>query len=127
MILKKSNDVESEHSSPHSLSKESSSSSKTKFFEKDPMLLRRMIGQDQSEIEPTQRKNIFQSGCKINKWVCSLIIDGGSSTKVASTRLVEKLCLETIPHAKPYKLAWISKEREIDVNKQVLINFSISY
>jgi len=67
MILKKSNDVESEHSSPHSLSKESSSSSKTKFFEKDPMLLRRMIGQDQSEIEPTQRKNIFQSGCKINK------------------------------------------------------------
>ena len=40
-------------------------------------------------------------------------------------RLVEKLSLETIPHAKPYKLAWISKEGEIDVNKQVLINFSI--
>jgi len=38
---------------------------------------------------------------------------------------VEKLSLETIPHAKPYKLAWISKEGEIDVNKQVLINFSI--
>jgi len=32
MILKKSNDVESEHSSPHSLSKEPSYSSKTKFF-----------------------------------------------------------------------------------------------
>jgi len=46
------------------------------------MLLRRMIGQDQSEIEPTQRENIFQSRCKINKWVCSLIIDGGSSTNV---------------------------------------------
>jgi len=44
MILKKSNDVESEHSSPHSLSKESSYSSKTKIFEKDPLLLRRMIG-----------------------------------------------------------------------------------
>jgi len=65
-------------------SKESSSSSKTKIFEKDPMLLRRMIGQDQSELEPT----IFQSRCKINKWVCSLIIDEGSSTNVASTRLV---------------------------------------
>jgi len=38
---------------------------------------------------------------------------------------VEKLSLETIPHAKSYKLAWISKEGEIDVNKQVLINFSI--
>ena len=59
MILKKSNDVESEHPSPHSLSKEPSSSSKTKIFEKDPMLLTRMIGQDQSELEPTQRENIF--------------------------------------------------------------------
>ena len=85
MILKKNNDVESEHSSPHYLSKESSSSSKTKIYEKDPMLLRRMIGQDQSELEPTQREKIFQSRCKINKWVCSLIIDGGSSTNVAST------------------------------------------
>ena len=72
-----------------------------------------------------QRENIFQSRCKINKWICSLIIDGGSSTNVAGTRLGEKLSLETIPHAKPYKLAWISKEGEIDVNKQVLINFSI--
>jgi len=67
MILKKSDDVESEHSSPHSLSKGSSSSSKTKIFEKDTMLLRRMIGQDQSELEPTQRENHFQSRCKINK------------------------------------------------------------
>jgi len=67
MILKKSNDVESEHSSPYSLSKESSSSSKTKICEKDPMLLRCMIDQDQSELEPTQRENIFQSRCKINK------------------------------------------------------------
>jgi len=38
---------------------------------------------------------------------------------------VEKLSLETIPHVKLYKLAWISKKGEIDVNKQVLINFSI--
>ena len=38
---------------------------------------------------------------------------------------MEKLSLETIPHSKHYKLAWISKEGEIDVNKQVLSNFSI--
>jgi len=44
---------------------------------------------------------------------------------VASKSVVEKLGLETIPHAKPYKLTWISKEGKIDVNKQVLINFSI--
>jgi len=44
---------------------------------------------------------------------------------VVSTRLVEKLSLEIIPHAKPCKLTWISKEGEINVNKRVLINFSI--
>ena len=72
-----------------------------------------------------KEKTFFNLDAKLKKWVCSLIIDGGSSTNIASTRLVEKLSLETIPHAKPYKLAWISKEGEIDVNQQVLINFSI--
>ena len=117
MILKKSNDIESEQSSPLSLSKESSSSSTTKNFESDPMLIRHMIGQDQNELELIQRENIFQTKFQINKWVCFLIINGGSSTNVASTRLVEKLGLETIPYGKPYKLAWISKEGKIYVNK----------
>jgi len=52
-------------------------------------------------------------------------VDGGSSTNVASIRVVEKLGLPTISHAKPYKLQWLSKEGEIMVNKQVLITFSI--
>jgi len=72
-----------------------------------------------------KEKTFFNLDAKLKKWVCSLIIDGGSSTNIASTRLVEKLSLETIPHAKPYKLAWISNDGEIDVNKQVLINYSI--
>ena len=49
---------------------------------------------------------------------CSLIIDSGSCVNVASTRVVDKLGLKTIPHAKPYKFSWLSE-------KQVLINFSI--
>jgi len=84
-----------------------------------------MLSQVQKELESTQRENIFHSRCLINNKVCSLIIDGRSSANVASTRVVEKHSLETIPHAKPYKLTWISKEEEIDVNIQVLINFSI--
>jgi len=43
---------------------------------------------------------------------------------VASTRVVDKLGLKTIPHAKPYKLSWL-KEEDIKVTQQVLINFSI--
>jgi len=44
---------------------------------------------------------------------------------VASTKVVDKLALKTIPHAKPYKLSWLSEEGEIKVDKQVLINFFI--
>ena len=54
-----------------------------------------------------------------------LIIDSGSCVNVASTKVVEKLGLKIIPHAKPYKLSWLSEEGEIKVDKQVLINFSI--
>ena len=52
-------------------------------------------------------------------------MDGGSCTNVASTRVVEKLGLSTISYSKPYKLQWLSKKREIIVNKEVLITFAI--
>ena len=52
-------------------------------------------------------------------------MDGGSCANVASTRVVDKLGLPTISHAKPYKLQWLSEKGEIKVNKQVLIAFSI--
>jgi hypothetical protein len=38
-----------------------------------------------------QRENIFHTRCYVNNKVCSMIIDGGSCTNVASTTLVEKL------------------------------------
>ena len=83
-----------------------------------------MLGQVPKEFE-NQRENIFHSRCQINNKTCSLIIYSGSCVNVASTRVVDKLGLKTIPHAKPYKLSWLSEQGEIKVNKQVLINFSI--
>ena len=75
--------------------------------------------------DDTQRENIFHFICLVNGKVCSLIIDGGSCTNVASTRLVEKLGLKTTPHPKPYKLQWLSDNGELVVDKQVLLTFSI--
>ena len=72
-----------------------------------------------------QRENIFHTRCHINNKVCSMIIDGGSCTKVASTILVEKLNLPTLKHPKPYKLQWLNDFGEVKVNKQVLVSFSI--
>ena len=51
-----------------------------------------------------QRENIFHTRCHVNNKVCSMIIDGGSCTNVASTTLVENLNLPTLKHPRPYKL-----------------------
>jgi hypothetical protein len=72
-----------------------------------------------------QRENIFHTRCHINNKVCSMIIDGGSCTNVASTILVEKLNLPILKHPKPYKLQWLNDCGEVKVNKQVLVSFSI--
>jgi len=57
--------------------------------------------------------------------ICSLIIDDGSCTDVASQRLIEKLALKTSPHPRPYKLQWLSENGELVVDRQVLICFSM--
>ncbi|XP_045821849.1 uncharacterized protein LOC123914712 [Trifolium pratense] len=72
-----------------------------------------------------QREHIFHTRCHINDKVCSLIIDGGSCTNVASTLLVEKLSLPTLKHSNPYRLRWLNDCGDINVTKQVMISFSI--
>jgi hypothetical protein len=72
-----------------------------------------------------QRENIFHTRCYVNNKVCSMIIDGGSCTNVASTTLVEKLSLPLLKHPRPYKLQWLNECGEVKVNKQVLVAFTI--
>jgi len=131
MILNPKGEVESEHSFPplpksssSHTSSQSSSEDEIKPNEGGLLVVRCILGQVPKEFE-NQRENIFHSRCQINNKTCSLIIDSGSCVIVASTRVVDKLGLKTIPHAKPYKLSWLSEESEIKVDKQVLIKFSI--
>jgi len=84
-----------------------------------------MLCQVLKPFDESQRENIFYTRCLINDKLCSLIVDGGSCANVASSRVVEKLGLPTISHAKPYKLQWLREDGKIIVNKQVLIAFSI--
>jgi len=91
--------------------------------ESDLLVVRRMLGHVQKPFDETQRENIFHIQCLINNNLYFMIVDEGSCTKVASTKVVEKLGLPTISHTKPYKLQWFSKKSELIVNKQVLIAF----
>ncbi|RDX95268.1 hypothetical protein CR513_22231, partial [Mucuna pruriens] len=55
----------------------------------------------------------------------TLLMFGQSNANVASLRLVEKLCLPTIPHPKTYKLQWLSEKGEIIVVKQVFVELTL--
>ena len=79
----------------------------------------------QSIDDEQQRENIFHTRCQVQGKLCSVIIDGGSCTNVASTLMVEKLNLPTTKHPTPYKLQWLNDGGELKVTKQVLVSFSI--
>ena len=64
----------------------------------DLLVARRVLNVQVKEEENNQRENLFHTRCLVNDKVCSVIIDGGSCTNVASTYLVEKLALTTLKH-----------------------------
>jgi len=72
-----------------------------------------------------QRENIFLTRRLINDKVCSMIIDSGICTNVASVTLVRKLGLNTIRHERSYQLQWLNECGVVGVNRQVMIFFSI--
>ncbi|RDY13239.1 hypothetical protein CR513_01870, partial [Mucuna pruriens] len=72
-----------------------------------------------------QHEHNFHTRCHINDEVCSMIIDSGSCTNVASTIIVEKINLQTAKHTRPYKLQWLSNIGELKVDKQVLVPLAI--
>ena len=81
------------------------------------LVARRALSAQANEEDEVQRDNIFHTRCHVNDKVCSMIIDRGSCTNVASTVLVEKLNLTTLKHPKPYKLQWLNDSGEVRVNK----------
>ena len=86
---------------------------------------RRSLSVLAKEDDDAQRKTIFQTRCFIKDMVCSLIIDGGSCTNVASTTLVDKLDLSMTNHPRPYKLHWLNDNGGVKVVQQVVVPFKI--
>ncbi|XP_071900973.1 uncharacterized protein [Coffea arabica] len=76
------------------------------------LVARRALATQASKDE-LQRDNIFYTRCHVTNKVCSLVIDPGSCTNVASALMVEKLNLPTSDHPCPYKLQWLNNSGEI--------------
>ncbi|PKI67557.1 hypothetical protein CRG98_012141 [Punica granatum] len=89
------------------------------------LVARRALSLQTKGVEELQRENIFHTRCYVKDKVCSVIINGGSCTNVASATMVEKLGLSMLKHPRPYKLQWLNDSGEIRVNKQVLVAFQI--
>lgn len=92
----------------------------------DLLMVKRLLGSMNKEVDETQRRNIFHSKCMVMGIVCLLIIDGGSCANVASKQLLEKLSLVTSIHPSPYALQWLSADGKLVVDKKVNIAFSTS-
>jgi hypothetical protein len=71
---------------------------------KGDLLVVQQVLKAQIDVSDEQHENIFHTRCQIRDKVCEMIIDNRSCTNVASTTLVEKLGLTTIPHPMPYSL-----------------------
>ncbi|XP_062113069.1 uncharacterized protein LOC133824216 [Humulus lupulus] len=126
MILKENGDAETDGESDNESMPPLEDASDVEYpVEGELLVARRALNVQVKEDEELQRENIFHTKCHVNEKVCSMIIDGGSCTNVASTSLVQKLNLPTLKHPRPYKLQWLNDCREVKVNKQVLVSFSI--
>jgi hypothetical protein len=89
------------------------------------LVIRSLSIQTKKDDVEQQRENIFHMRCLINNMVCSMIIDSGTCTNVASVTLVRKLGLNTIKHERPYQLQWLNECGVVRVNRQVMISFSV--
>ncbi|KAG7533170.1 Reverse transcriptase domain [Arabidopsis thaliana x Arabidopsis arenosa] len=121
MVIKDSGEIESEDKRP-----EAQEDSEIEEAPKGELLVTmRVLSVLNKSEEQAQRENLFHTRCLIKDKVCSLIIDGGSCTNVASETMVQKLGLEEFPHPRPYKLQWLNESGEMDVSRQVQVPLAI--
>ena len=104
MLLKEDREIISESSSKSFPSSDEEEHQEERELEGDLFTIRRLLGSQAVELDDSQREKIFHARCLIQGKLCSLIIDGGSFTNVASLRLVSKMNLEIKPHPRPNKL-----------------------
>lgn len=93
--------------------------------EGDCLVVRRALSGTAVKDTSQQRESIFRTRCTVLNKVCSLVIDGGSCTNVASDTLISKLKLPVEPHPSPYDIQWLNQGKGIQVTNRVLLSFNI--
>ncbi|XP_016734010.2 uncharacterized protein [Gossypium hirsutum] len=128
MIMRPNGDIESEEEidkNEEEVEIPSDNEEEIAFAIEGEMLVVKRNLSVQTSVDKLQRENLFHTRGLVKERVCSIVIDGGSCTNVASTYMVDKLALPTIKHPSPYKLQWLNEGVELKVTKQAKISFSI--
>jgi hypothetical protein len=74
------------------------------------LMMRKILLKTEKEIEnPVQRNSLFRTAYKTKDRICKVIVYSGSMDNIVSTKMVEKLELETVAHPSPYKVSWLQK------------------
>jgi hypothetical protein len=74
------------------------------------LMMKKVLLKLEKEAEnPAQRNSLFRTACKTKDMVCKVIVDNGSTDNLVSTKMVEKLELETVVHPSPYRVSWLQK------------------
>ena len=72
--------------------------------EGEMLVIKRVLHTTKVPLVANQKEQIFYSRYKVANKTWNVIIDGGSCTNVASTKMVSKLNLATTEHPRPYTL-----------------------
>ena len=89
-------------------------------------MMRKVLLKPEAEVKRlVHRNSLFRIACKTKDRVCKVIIDNGSTDKLVSIDMVEKLELETTARPKPYKVSWLLKGHQVMVTKQCLVEIEI--
>ncbi|XP_056698272.1 uncharacterized protein [Spinacia oleracea] len=91
----------------------------------DTLLVLRSLRDQAESINPDQREQLFHTKCRVNDKWCSVIIDGGSCTNVASEEMVSKLGLATTAHPNPYALHWLNDGNKVKVTRQARVGLAL--
>ena len=70
-------------------------------------------------------ERLFHSPMWVGGKAFHFIVDSGSQKNLTSAETVKRLNLKTTSHPQPYSMGWVSQGRDIQVNKQCHISYSI--
>ena len=89
------------------------------------MMNKVLLKPEKESAEPTQRKALVRTICKVKGKCCKMAIDGGSTDNLVSIEMVEKLDLKKVKHPVPYKVSWLHKGHQILVSEQCEVDLQV--